>query len=173
MAISILIFLLYLVWGLFSLLTQSNDRLRRKFKAVDPLGLIPNYRFFCPNPIRTDYHIYFRVRHGDAAVTEWEEIIIGKRNPFISFLWNPLKRDRKILYKTVKQMRGSSRKKEEDPTYLAMLSWIRKKNAQQPQDAIQFRITSRQDLSPKSVEREVHRSEFHAINPQYEPVLSA
>jgi hypothetical protein len=172
MITSILLFLLYLVWGLFSFLTQGNDRLRKKFKAADPLGLIPNYRFFCPNPIRTDYHLYYRIRHPNTQVSEWTEIIVGRRSPYIGFLWNPLKRDRKILYKTAKLLRNQHKKGGEEPTYLAMIDWIRATYAQEPEHAVQFRITSRQDLSPKSVEKEIHVSAFHSLKPQYAPALS-
>jgi len=173
MLTSICLFLLYLTWGLLSFLSQGNDRLRKRFKSLDPLGLIPNYRFFCPDPIRTDYHLYYRLRATDSQVGDWREITIGKRSRVFGFLWNPLKRDRKIFYKTVKVLRTGGKRKEQENTYLALLQWVGEKNTRSGAEAVQFRITSKQDFAREGPEREVHLSGFHLINPRDAYVLPA
>ena len=73
---------------------RDNLPLRRK----DLFGLVPDWRFFAPTPARHDYHLLFRDRLSDGAVTEWQEISIGRHRRWYGFLWNPHRRDRKALF---------------------------------------------------------------------------
>jgi hypothetical protein len=171
MMLPILVFLFYLAWGLLSLIGQGDQRLRKKMKTMDPLGLIPNYRFFCPNPLRADYHLYYRYRSAGDEIGEWKELPVGRRSRLAGFIWNPGKRDRKVFYKTIKLLREPGTNKTRSATYRALLSWIRQQDAEGPQDAVQFTIISKQDLSIDTVEKVIHTSRFYFKHQGYEQTV--
>ena len=158
-------FLFYLTWLLFSLLAQGTTRINKKAKSLDWLGIIPNYKFFCPVPTTTDYHLYYRVKGADVSWNDWEELAIGLRNPWLCFIWNPGKRDRKVFYAAVKAIRrlsnakGKQRRKSQ-LLYSLLLNYV--KNRVLPENAIatQFRITYQQDLNDSPNTKELFTSEI-------------
>jgi hypothetical protein len=160
------VIIVYSVWAVFSILSQSTNTLTERLKSRDLLNLLPNYKFFCPNPIRNDYHLYYRGRK-DESVGEWKEIRIGRRIPLLCAIWNPYKRERKVFYKIVKTVRKHYINKNKRPyghAYLLLLDFVQ---GREPDsfDSIQFRITSRQDLREKGKERDFFISNFHTHAP--------
>lgn len=109
--IKVLIFLFYVSWLVISLFAQGESPLNRKIRRWDLFGLIPDFRFFCPAPVKYDYHLLYRADLSAGVFGDWTELPLGKRRPLLGAIWNPGKRERKILNKSCKLLREQSGKK--------------------------------------------------------------
>ncbi len=176
MYLTILVFLFYLFWGVISLLAQGQTALNKKIKSRDTFGLIPSYRFFCPEPMRVDYHLYYRhIIKG--KITQWKELQLPERNRYISFFWHPEKKERKMYNKIIgvikKEYGGDSGKRAGGPVYRLLLAYIRRQSDGPETAPLQFRITSRRDYDPAIEETELYLSTFNKGTKRHDlPILS-
>jgi hypothetical protein len=157
----LLVFLFYVLWGCLSLASQMKDEFKEKIKKIDRLRLIPNYKFFCPKPVRYDYHLYYKIGGPDSEEETWREIGMGDKNNFTCFIWNPQKRYRKIFYKCIKIMRRNMRKDKAKPHgryYSSLLRHIRREVSLAPDHPLQIRIMLAQDLNKAFAEKEIYSS---------------
>src|SRR6266545_2614497 len=87
------------IWLLLSTLVQLSARWPRL--AVlwrwDPLGLLPQYHFFCPTPVRHDYHLLVRTLDAQGATSGWREVIGPVPRRWWNVAWNPDRRAYKSL----------------------------------------------------------------------------
>lgn len=87
-------------WLVTSVLNQHPDvfvfsRLRR----LDPTAtLLPNWRFFAPNPATKDYHLLHRLLKADGTPGEWSETIKTPPRHWLQMFWFPDRRQGKGLY---------------------------------------------------------------------------
>jgi hypothetical protein len=102
---------IFIIWAVFSVLSQSTSQIKNKLKRNDLLNVLPNYKFFCPNPIKQDYFLYYRELFADNSWSAWKKINLGKKIPILCLLWNPLKKERKIFYRIVKDIKGQKNEK--------------------------------------------------------------
>jgi hypothetical protein len=163
MFLAILVFLFYAAWGVLSLVCQGNHPTIKRIKSRDELGLIPNYKFFCPNPSRTDFHLYYRQSLTPDEFSDWQEIGIHRRSLAFAFLWNPGKRDRKIFTSTIKAILNKYQRKPhktKGPVYEFFLRHVLNQ-ASLKGKPVQFKITTRQDLSYHPEEAVVFTSSLH------------
>ncbi|MEH6305781.1 hypothetical protein RYH73_09005 [Olivibacter sp. CPCC 100613] len=93
-------------WFICTLICQfRSSKLSTFIKShLDCFGLVPLWTFFAPNPGKKDYHILFRDKNGDEIISEWEELEITEERSAFSWLWNPEKRDKKILSDVVQNL---------------------------------------------------------------------
>ena len=69
---------------------------RRDF--YDPLQLVPTWTFFAPLPVAVDYHVFYRDYARDGAISAWQELHLGQREPgALAAIWNPDRRIDKAL----------------------------------------------------------------------------
>ncbi len=122
----------------------------RWLRRRDPLGLIPQWTFFAPNPGTHDYHLLWRDRLVGGLVTDWSEIELprGRRGP-IAVLWNPEKRANKALLDLVSSLLqlsaagdvGNRRLGLQISTpYLALLNHVMSQPAAAATEARQFLV---------------------------------
>jgi len=164
----LLIILVFAAWAVFSLLCQGTSRLKARLKSFDLFNILPNYKFFCPNPVRYDYHLYYRTQQKDNLLSEWQEIPIGKRTSILCSIWNPRKRERKVFHKAIKTLKGFKKQSSgnlRSPAYQLLLSYIKKHAGQPGCVSTQFRITYKQDLDLQSGEKVFYTSVFHEHRP--------
>jgi hypothetical protein len=75
--------------------SEAFSRIRRN----DPTGvLIPNWRFFAPNPANVDYALIHRVEHSDGTVTPWSYTVQPYRRHWVQTFWFPTRRRSKTLF---------------------------------------------------------------------------
>ncbi|MFD2583467.1 hypothetical protein ACFSR6_13295 [Pedobacter vanadiisoli] len=74
---------------------------------IDLFNLIPLWTFFAPHPGKRDYHLLFRDKVTETDYSEWQEMEITEERTFWSWLWNPEKRDKKILSDVVQSLVSS------------------------------------------------------------------
>ncbi|WP_284756239.1 hypothetical protein [Arthrobacter sp. efr-133-R2A-120] len=69
-----------------------------RMRGADPFSLIPNWRFFAPDPAGHDYHLFYRLVDQEGTATSWHLLeIVAARNPFQT-LWFPGRRDEKAAF---------------------------------------------------------------------------
>lgn len=168
MILTVTIFLFYGFWGVLSLVCQGNHPIVKSIKSHDVFGLIPNFKFFCPNPVRNDYHLYYRKCNALNGWDQWEEICIPKRHRIFSMLWNPGKRERKVFTSAIRKIKTTYKNKPErvkGPVYTFFLKYILQYASAGDTDSVQFKITTRQDLNKKSEESVIFVSAIHFLSP--------
>lgn len=83
------------------LLTLAGQHPHRDFSRVrtkDYLSLLPNWRFFAPNPATFDYHFLYRTVDADGSASTWHDVSgIVDRKPMHLF-WFPTRRADKGVF---------------------------------------------------------------------------
>lgn len=87
-------------WLVGTLLGQHPNNSFRRVNRVDPTGiLLPNWRFFAPNPSTTDYHLLHRVLEADGTHSEWSETLeLSAARGWQHVLWYPDRRRGKAVF---------------------------------------------------------------------------
>ncbi|MEZ4299384.1 MAG: hypothetical protein R3B70_30820 [Polyangiaceae bacterium] len=90
------------LWLLASILGQLNtaSEKRHRFRWVrryDVLGLVPTWTFFAPRPSTADLHLLYRDKLATGQLTPWTEVVLVEARSPLHILWNPGKRQRKLL----------------------------------------------------------------------------
>jgi hypothetical protein len=96
-------------WFLATVLCQFKETKISWFirYKIDFFNLVPLWTFFAPHPGKRDYHLLFRDKVTEADYSEWQEMDITEERTFWSWLWNPEKRDKKILSDVVQSLVAS------------------------------------------------------------------
>lgn len=82
---------------------------QRVLGRLDPLKLLPSWRFFAPNPANRDSHIVFRDIHSDGTVSGWRPVCFFPTRHILQLVWHPAKRPRKILRDAAKSIKQTRR----------------------------------------------------------------
>jgi hypothetical protein len=112
----LLILGLWLAVSVVNQLCPGRSRLSRRLaEAVaryDVCFLIPDYRYFAPDPPAYDLDIVYRDRLVDGSLTPWRPIVRSSRTPWRA-MWNPAKRKGQVLSdrsrRLLRQIRWSAR----------------------------------------------------------------
>ncbi|WUH97632.1 hypothetical protein OHR68_29485 [Spirillospora sp. NBC_00431] len=86
-------------WLGVTVLSQHPERLFDGLRRYDPVGaLIPNWRFFAPEPAQHDFHVLHRVMTADGASTEWRLTTQIADRSWKDWIWFPSRRQEKGLF---------------------------------------------------------------------------
>ncbi|MEV1051417.1 hypothetical protein ACFWZR_03930 [Streptomyces sp. NPDC059017] len=89
-------------WFVASVLGQHPDRSYDKVRSGDKTGtgiLIPNWRFFAPNPAVEDQHFLYRLANEDKSRhTEWREVYAITPRKLAHAFWFPGRRAEKAIF---------------------------------------------------------------------------
>lgn len=70
-----------------------------RFRALDHLGaVLPDWRFFAPNPAEHDYHVIYRVGLDDGGASDWVAIPTIPARTWTHMVWAPDKRRAKGVF---------------------------------------------------------------------------
>jgi hypothetical protein len=95
---SIVVIVIYVVWGAATIANQFHRWCPAWLRAVDIFGLVPIWTFFAPNPGMTDYYLLYRDRLADGSFDNWREVDLKQSENGVRLaLWNPTKRRHKAL----------------------------------------------------------------------------
>lgn len=110
---------------------------------IDTLFLIPQWKFFAPNPNETDYFLYYRIFIGD-QISPWRIVTFGKERKWFAFFWNPYRRNRKAFFDLCQSLflhkESSKNSILFSLPYLLILNYITSLDIFQLGDNIQFAI---------------------------------
>lgn len=138
--------------------------LQRYLQKFDTLGLLPNYSFFAPRPLTSDYRlVYKRAAEEDG---EWIEIPIYAEARVLRLLWNPGKYVNKAFVDTsnflVAEFHALSRKTliQVSLHYLALLSTVARhsRQANGRSGAVRFAVITTAGGERTGIERVVFAS---------------
>jgi len=91
------------IWWCASTLCQISERVKRHLSQYDPLGLLPCWSFFAPNPGTTDYRLVYRDFGNENGADDWLEVPIYHRN-CLRCIWNPDKHKAKAFSDLVQML---------------------------------------------------------------------
>lgn len=77
---------------------QHPIPLFRRFKSADPFSLLPNWRFFAPNPSMHDMHLIYRTLDSGNDTSEWRSIDVLSERKFRQIAWFPTRRLSKSVF---------------------------------------------------------------------------
>jgi hypothetical protein len=63
----------------------------------DLFEIIPDWKFFAPNPLTCDYYLFARTMNDYRHWGDWYHVPVWNDRPWYSALWNPGKRKFKLL----------------------------------------------------------------------------
>jgi hypothetical protein len=159
-----LLFCVLFLWFVLTALRQTQRLRPAWLRRLDPLGLVPSWRFFGPNPTTWDY--YLNVRYGDGAGSwgPWIDITPGGRGKF-AFLWNPRRRPRKVFGSACRQILSPVKDNVKKTTgYQVVLAYVLSRPIEAPSTRTQFEITrSRALIDPENREPRFRSEEYARI----------
>jgi hypothetical protein len=85
-------------WFAASALVQLPFPGAQRLREWDPLGLLPRWSFFAPQPATGDFHLLYRYQLADGALTNWAEFRNLQPRHWWHALWNPGRRRNKALF---------------------------------------------------------------------------
>lgn len=93
--------LLFLIWLTLTVAVQFNASFTPLLSRWDPLGFLPRWTFFAPNPGHTDIRVL--VRFGSTSgITPWSELWLSSRvddqRTVLRGIFNPYRRVEKLLF---------------------------------------------------------------------------
>lgn len=145
-------------WG-----ERPLDRLR----ARDVFGLIPNFKFFAPQPVQHDFHLLMRTVV-DGAHGPWSQVAGPPERCWWHAVWNPDRRAFKILSDV---MAVAYRFDEDKPRavqtslpYLAILNYITEAASQDPSAShVQFVLAISHGVLSTEEPSVVYKSDLHSL----------
>lgn len=168
--------LIYAGWLVLSVANQFRWKWVQRIKAHDLCHLIPNWRFFAPNPASRDFQLEYRVGGGGVSTTPWTRVATIASRPMRCVVWHPEKRRRKSFNTLVRRLMRIKRERGSEQaarsvSYLLLLHHVQERHAPDCQP-VQFRIVSCQEFNPLMPLRVEFTSDWHA--PRFrKPVLVA
>jgi hypothetical protein len=91
-------------WLVLSALRQIQRVKPSWIRRLDPFRLVPNWRFFGPNPLTWDYRLYLRFVDASGAWSKWTDITPNKNRGKLAFIWNPQRRPRKVFFSACRRI---------------------------------------------------------------------
>jgi hypothetical protein len=92
------IIIIFVLWFICTIICQFKGKAADFVHThLDVLNLIPLWTFFAPRPGKSDYHIIYRDKSPDQSMSEWTEVELSEGRNFLDFIWNPRKRNKKVL----------------------------------------------------------------------------
>ncbi|WP_329410292.1 hypothetical protein OG563_47030 [Nocardia vinacea] len=85
-------------WFLATALSQHPHPMFQRLRQADPTALlIPNWRFFAPEPARSDFHVLYRL-DTTGSTTAWTDIPAAAPRIWRETVWFPRRRHDKALF---------------------------------------------------------------------------
>lgn len=171
------------LWFIVSVLVQFvPSGLDEKLRKYDYFSLLPRWTFFAPNPGVTDFHLLYRDRLENGVFGHWKEIPLTEKRSIRKALWNPEKRNSKLLTDSVRgliRISGlySSRGYKTTLPYLVILNFVSSLPRWNLTNGTQFLIMESFGFYSGKTPRVVFRSEIHRLGkksvPESEPETAA
>lgn len=94
-------------WVVATALSQHPSRTFDRLRRFDKPGtLIPNWRFFAPEPAVHDYRLLHRVRTAESEVSGWTESVTIARRTAAQSVWYPDRRRDKAVHDLCSEIIG-------------------------------------------------------------------
>ncbi|NYH80814.1 hypothetical protein FHR84_004182 [Actinopolyspora biskrensis] len=138
------------VWLLLTLLCQLPYRAFDRLRALDRSGLlIPDWRFFAPEPARHDFRLAYRFAGRDGAWSAWMPEPAARARSAGHAVWFPRRREDKALFDVCSELLGAvehgrDERLTETPVFRLLADRVRRRIAETEHigapDGFRFRI---------------------------------
>lgn len=98
------------VWTVLTIVCQFQGPVANAIRSWDPLGLIPTWTFFAPNPGTADHYLVYQVVDQDGTVGAWEQIETFRGRRWFHAIWNPERRRSKAIADCISAIMTVARK---------------------------------------------------------------
>lgn len=127
-------------WFLVSVLSQHPQRSFDKFRKFDKIGLvIPNWRFFAPEPAVHDFHVLYRTQDQTGDIGPWSEAFSVEERRLRHAVWFPGRRKEKAVFDVaidlMSLLAADEQTRQQTPSYQLVSSAIRRSIRQNPEAA--------------------------------------
>ncbi|MGK5530476.1 hypothetical protein [Streptomyces sp. URMC 129] len=121
----------FAAWLVMTLLSQHPHQVFDKFRFYDRVGLlIPNWRFFAPQPARHDFHLLYRTISAAGEESPWQAASEVVRRNWTHMVWFPGRRQEKAIFDVCSELTGlvgaKSAKVAEAPGYRLLRNFVRR-----------------------------------------------
>ncbi|WP_447947056.1 hypothetical protein [Microbacterium lacticum] len=148
--------------------SQHPNRAFDRFRSVDKIGfMLPNWRFFAPEPAQTDFHILHRTLSSDGIESPWQDTHVISPRKLLHFVWFPDRRTDKAVFDVVSEILGIVPSGQQavvsSPAYRLLVRFVRSRidTLTHPAlDGYQVMIASSQGFDESSDPEEVFVSPF-------------
>lgn len=166
---------LFATWFTATVVGQKLYRDQTKLSRWDRLHLvIPDWRFFAPNPGVHDHHLLMRDRTADGEVTGWREISSVEQRTVLHALWHPHRRAEKTVFDATAELlryigQHGRITGHADPTvqlsvpYLTLLSYVSSRRHHPDAAQTQFVIAISGGFDEDDEPMMVFLSEWHPL----------
>lgn len=157
------------IWLGASVVGQIGFGARLGVRRWDPLGLIPMWWFFAPNPARGDFYFLYRDQLKDGSVTDWTEVKVGVTRRWWNLVWNPSRRERKALFDIVTSLARRAQETTDVTVqvslpYLALLNYVSRLARTEASVSTQFMLMQTEADSPDEPPAAVFLSRIHRLS---------
>ncbi len=145
-----------------------------KLRLKDPFGIIPDWRFFCPTPIKNNYHILCREFLSNGESVAWREIQIIPPRRLLDALWNPGRKTRKsFLDITIELANVATTNRDQENVivgsiaYLTILNYVTQANNNDKCLFIQFALMTSCSINKLEKSELLLLSKLHLIKDEH------
>ncbi|MBF0688246.1 MAG: hypothetical protein IR158_10865 [Cellulomonas sp.] len=119
-------------WFIASAVKQEPTRRLTALDKLEGVGIVlPEWRFFAPNPGVHDTHLLYRDQLEDGTLTPWRECFPAEQRRLVQIFWHPDRRAEKVVMDAIGEIirtldSGILEKKEDlqvTITYLVLLNY--------------------------------------------------
>lgn len=105
--------LLFGSWLVVTVLSQHPHRTFDRLRTYDKIGLlIPNWRFFAPEPAQHDYHLLYRTLSTTGQESPWKSASQINARTWGQVVWFPGRRQEKAVFDICNEIVGLVGKKD-------------------------------------------------------------
>ena len=154
-------------WFALTVTCQFRTRIAHSVRHHDLFGMIPDWRFFAPEPSTVDYHLLYRVVRPGGSASRWAEVPESHPRGSMSWLWNVGRRKRKALLDLCLMLAndagsGNSRYITVSIPYLVLLRYVSELHHIDA-EAVQFIIVEFDGRSASKSEKVFFLSTVHPL----------
>ena len=136
-------------WVVATLLAQVSSSSFAHIAKRDPFGgLVPNWRFFAPNPASHDFRVAYRCLYADGTHGSWQAASnASDQRRLVHSVWNPQRRESKALSdissSIVKLLSSQRHLVEASIEYQLLTTWVKRvgvRGSEKPIEGVQFAL---------------------------------
>src|SRR5712692_6486188 len=164
--VALIIVVFFGAWWLLSVFLYI-PKLANVVRRIDYVALVPDWRFFAPNPLQHDYHLLYRDQYIDGRCSNWTELRPAQERCWWNAIWNPAKRSNKALFDVVTefaaQVTAGDPGVELSVSRLTLLNYVSSVSRSTSPKFVQLMLMLSRGHCPGQNPELVYRSEFHSL----------
>ncbi|MFC4493859.1 hypothetical protein ACFPA8_06890 [Streptomyces ovatisporus] len=113
-----------------TVIAQHPNKLFDRMRSRDALSVVPNWRFFAPNPGVHDSHLLYRTLSVDDETSEWIQLPLNPERTLLQAFWFPDRRLGKSIFdvgdELVRFLQEGFQMLTKLPSYRTLVGYLRR-----------------------------------------------